>query len=89
MTWSVSSTHGHEMDDVDRQRAIASVERTARQLEGYLDYGDPWPPPRPGRVRSALRRLGRWLNKLPDPAARIHPDGGPEPFYGPYPWEET
>jgi hypothetical protein len=56
--------------------------------EGYRDYGDPWPPPRPrGRLMAALHRLWAWLWAPGDPDARIHPDGGPGPYSGPYPWE--
>ena len=56
--------------------------------EGYRDYGDPWPPPRPpGRLRAFLHRLWASLWAPEDPDARIHPDGGPGPHSGPYPWE--
>lgn len=77
MTWSME---GHEVTDVDRQRAVASVQRTEREL---------WPPPRSGWLRSVLHRLAGWLFPAPDPLARFAPDGGPGEFHGPYPWEET
>jgi hypothetical protein len=55
--------------------------------EGYRNYGDPWPPPRPKRLRAFLHKLWTSLSPPGDPDARIHPDGGPGPHSGPYPWE--
>ncbi len=34
-----------------------------------------------------VKALARLLFPDPQPGGRLHPDGGPEPFHGPYPWE--